>query len=171
MNQDRQICRSGAQKAALINLADRTMNFIATGLESSGNDPATGASGLRRGHARFDLELCNRIRLRIDRDLTKLRFVVVHAVEREVVVRCARAIDNQNGTTRFTETGRLGVVLPTATIDEVSAATEQPKVWSSHAGRKSRQQGKVSLRNRKIRYLPSRDQIATYARLAFNEWS
>jgi hypothetical protein len=62
--------------------------------------------------------------LRIDRDLTKLRFVVVDAVEREVVVRCARAIDNKNRTTRFTETSRLGIVLTTATVDEISTTPE-----------------------------------------------
>src|SRR6185503_3904849 len=102
-------------------------------------------------------ELCNCIRLWIDRDLTKLRFVVIDAVEREVVVGCARAIDNQNGTTRFTETGRLSIVLPTAAVDEVSAATEQSKIRARNARRKSREQRKVSLRDWQIGYLPAGD--------------
>src|SRR5215204_5036303 len=83
----------GAQKTALINLADCPMHVIAARLERGRNNAAAGTSRLSRGNAGFDLELCDRIRLRIDRDLTKLRFVVVNAIEREVVVSRARAIN------------------------------------------------------------------------------
>ncbi len=127
--------RRSAQEAALIDLTCRPVKIVLTRFESRGDNAATGASGFSRRNARLNLKLGDCVRIRIDRDLSKLRLVVINAIEREVVVRRAGAVYNQNWTARLAKASCFGIVLAAAAGNKVAATTQQPEVRTRHARR------------------------------------
>jgi len=73
----------------------RPMKLIATGFCRGVDDRTGGATDFRRWNAGRDLELGDGIGIGKHADAAELRLVVIDAVEREVVVGRALAIDDQ----------------------------------------------------------------------------
>ena len=83
----------------LIELVGGTMHAISARLESRRNYGTTSPTTLCGRNAGLDLKFLNGIGIWEDRDLPKLRFVVIYSVKGEIVVGGARTVSCNHRTT------------------------------------------------------------------------
>src|SRR5215510_2260668 len=76
-----------APKAPLIKLIASAMYCIRSGLGCRADDTSSGAATFSRRNAGLNLKFGNRVRWRVDSNLTKLPFIIVGAIERKIVAR------------------------------------------------------------------------------------
>src|ERR1041384_7850119 len=125
------------------------MIVVATRSRSRADDAAARAASLGRRYARLHLKLSDRIGRWKYSDLSKLSFVIVDTVEREVVIGWSRAVNHQHRASGFAEASRLsrgtdGV----ASCFEIAATANHPNKGTRHTRSKRSQQSKVPLRDR-----------------------
>ena len=87
------------------------MNFIGTRFDRCDDQSPTGAPELCGSNAGLDAELVDGIRRREEDDRVDERFVVVNAIEDEVVVLRPQAVYRESGATGLPETVSFGIVV------------------------------------------------------------
>ena len=174
----------GVERRVAAIVVERAVEVVGAGLGRRVDDGAGGATDLGGRNAGRDFELGDGVGVREDADGAELRLVVVNAVEREVVIGRALAVDDQGAGSRAGEArGRRVALLVAAAgaaaagarvavveLARVGAGAAEADVGAvRHARRQRRQQREVAARQRQLRDLAARDDAAALAGLCLHD--
>ena len=102
------------ERRVLAVVIQRAMHVVGSRLDGGVDDRTAGAAHFGLRDARRDFEFGDGVRVREDADGAELRLVVIHAVEREVIIGRALAVDRQRAAARAREARSLGRALGVA---------------------------------------------------------